>query len=192
MTDTTTDESVTPDKTTDESVMPDKTAYELLTVDASGPSCWGPVQWAALHQMLRGYPREAASTEKQEALKAYVNGLAGLIPCNACAQHWKTFAATVQTENRHDALKWSIDAHNAVNARLGKRVYTYAEALQMIETQCAGNVYTCTSPQTHAVPPAWMYGVWIAAVVAFFVALTIIVVVVVMLSKNKKPKLGDV
>jgi hypothetical protein len=181
------------DTTTDVNVADDKTAYELLTVDASGPSCWGPVQWTALHQLLRGYPREDASAEKQDALKAYVNGLAGLIPCNACAQHWKSFAATVQTKNRHDALKWSIDAHNAVNARLGKRVYTYAEALRLLETQCVGNTYGCTNPQLHATAaPAWMYGVCIAAVVVFFVALTIIVVAAVMLSKNKNPKLGDV
>ena len=163
---------------------PSSSAAEIIDgIGPSGPSCWGPPQWTALHQLLRGYPRQTASKEKQEALRAYVTGLAGLIPCNSCAQHWKAFAETVQTKNRTDALKWSIDVHNAVNARLGKHMYTYPEAIQELKAQCPNNGYKCSFP-TEPNDQTFLYGITIVTLITMLVAVVTIVVAAVVLQKS--------
>jgi len=162
--------------------------FYLSDIDASGPACWGPPQWLALHQLLRGYPRENASPEKQAALKAYVQGLAGIIPCSACAAHWKDLADTVVTENRAKALKWSIDVHNAVNLRTGKQMYSYADALALLRDTCPGNRYQCkpcVSPESAG--PVWGYGVTIGALLTLLVAVVVTVVAAVILKKGTKP-----
>jgi hypothetical protein len=108
---------------------------------ASGPSCWGPLQWMAMHQLLRGYPRENPTPTQRAALVNYMVALGDLMPCPRCAQHWKALAPSVQdaTDSRYTALKWSVDVHNAVNARLHKPVLTYAQAVQAMQDMCPGN-----------------------------------------------------
>ena len=110
----------------------------------SGPLCWGPLQWMTLHQMIRGFPNNP-SPEKQAALKAYVMALVDLLPCSICAVHWKDIAPTVKTASKADALKWSIDVHNSVNARTGKKVLSYAEALDVIMSQCKNNALSIST-----------------------------------------------
>ncbi len=117
-----------------------KQALEAYQLPATGPACWGPLQWMALHQMLRGYPVSAPSEEKQAALRQYVTAMAEVIPCIKCSMHWKQLATTVKTGSRFEALKWSIDAHNYVNKRLHKPVLTYAEAVKSMNERCANNV----------------------------------------------------
>ena len=161
--------------------------FYLSDIDASGPACWGPPQWMALHQLLRGYPRENPSPEKQAALKSYVQGLAGIIPCNACAQHWKDHADTVATGSRAEALKWSIDVHNSVNNRTGKKMYSYAEALALLRDTCPDNRYYCNKQATTATAsPAWMYTVTVGALLILIVAVVVIVVAAVVLNKSTK------
>lgn len=117
---------------------------------ATGPLCWGPNQWLALHQMLRGYPRTDPSPAKQRALRQYVAAMADVMPCSICSDHWRKLAPTVKTGSRLEALKWSIDAHNTVNKRLGKPVYTYAQAVKLLKEQCPGNKNLCQQLQAVA------------------------------------------
>lgn len=106
---------------------------------ASGPLCWGPLQWMTLHQMARGFPKTNPSKAKQDAAKAYVLALVDLLPCSLCAMHWKDIAPTVQTDSRHNFLKWTIDVHNAVNKRTNKKVLSYKEAVDAITGACKDN-----------------------------------------------------
>jgi hypothetical protein len=176
-------------------------ALDVGNLSSSGPSCWGPPQWIALHQLLRGYPLENAPQEKQDALKAYVTGLAGIIPCNACAQHWKVLAETVQTSDRRAALAWSIDAHNLVNARLGKRVLTYMEAARVLTDQCPNNKYSCAGSEYDGVPgrvPAsssvaalsaatdTMYGLSVVTVVVMLLAITAVLLSVALIVRKRR------
>jgi hypothetical protein len=112
------------------------THLEQLT--ATGPRCWGPLQWSTLHQMLRGYPDKPTAAHKR-ALKQYVESLILLLPCSICGQHWKAIAPTVNTSSRLQAMKWGVDVHNAVNARLHKPVLSYAEAARSMSRTCLGN-----------------------------------------------------
>lgn len=96
------------------------------------PEQWGAAQWHALHQLLAGYPEADAPQATQLALRQYVQSLTQLLPCETCRQHWSKLVDTVKTKNRAEALQWSIDAHNAVNRRLGKPVLSTPEALEAI------------------------------------------------------------
>jgi hypothetical protein len=105
---------------------------------ASGPACWGPLQWMTMHQMARGYPDNPAA-DTQAALKAYMVSLGEILPCKRCAMHWKDVAPTVQTDSRDSFLKWTIDVHNSVNKRTGKEVLSYAKAIATIMGHCKDN-----------------------------------------------------
>ena len=111
----------------------------------TGPMCWGPVQWAAMHQMARGFPLHNPSPEKQAAVKAYMLALVEVLPCSICATHWKNIAPTVDTSSRNAFLKWTIDVHNSVNKRTEKTVLSYRDAIEAIVLQCTGNRLTLCS-----------------------------------------------
>ena len=136
--------AATPVPATDAPASSASTVPELLSVAATGPACWGPVQWQALHQMARGYPRQNPTEEQKKALVTYVTALGDLLPCHYCSMHWKQIAPTIETAtgSRHDVLKWTIDVHNSVNARLHKPVLSYADAVKDIESRCAGNMFS--------------------------------------------------
>ena len=142
----------------------------------TGPSCWGPMQWMALHQMLRGYPLEKASQDKQDGLRQYVLAMASVIPCERCSSHWRQLAPTVRTENRYEALKWSIDAHNTVNRRLQKPVYTYAQALDLLKGQCPNNQYQPCEPCKQDQTPAIALGCSLAVVAVLAIILLVLLV----------------
>ena len=123
----------------------DDLAKALASPDflASGPGCWGPLQWMTLHQIARGYPRSNPTDAQRKAFVSYATSLAEIMPCSKCAQHWKLIAPTAEhaTDSRYTALKWTIDVHNAVNARLHKPVLTYAEAVQAMQDMCPLNTW---------------------------------------------------
>lgn len=101
-----------------------------------GPHCWGPPQWTALHQILRGY-RPSAKTKA--GLRRMLSGLGDLIPCHHCEEHFKAMvkANPPKDASREDVYKWSVDIHNIVNKRLGKPVLSYAQVAQLLTEQCA-------------------------------------------------------
>jgi hypothetical protein len=102
----------------------------LAGFHACGPGCWGPVEWMAMHQMLRGFQ---PTPTRKAALVTHLTSLADVLPCSACGNHWRTIAPTVDTSSRDAALKWSIDAHNSVNERLGKPKLSYAQAIAAMD-----------------------------------------------------------
>ena len=117
-----------------------------VVVAASGPACWGPLQWGALHQMSRGYPIANPTVEERAAFVAYVTALVHLLPCKFCSTHWVDALGTLTpdvTDSRAGVMKWCIDVHNAVNARLGKPVLTYPQALASIVEACPNNSWQC-------------------------------------------------
>jgi hypothetical protein len=107
--------------------------------------------------------------------------LGDLLPCAVCAQHWTTIAQTVDTTSRAAALKWSVDAHNTVNARLGKPVLSYPEAMQAIVGMCPGNKYQ--PPSTCAAGSAKLTGLNVAIAVLAVGLAGLLVAVIVLASK---------
>lgn len=109
-------------------------ASDLAAAPLPPPTVWGNLQWRALHALLSGYP-DAPDAATQSALRAYLISLAALLPCPRCREHWAALAPTVDTSSRLAAMKWAVDAHNSVNARLGKPVLTYKDAVAALAAE---------------------------------------------------------
>jgi hypothetical protein len=99
-------------------------AFTHVSAEVMGPSLW-----ASIHNIARAYEPTA---EKQAAMRAFLSSLAVLLPCGVCGQHFGALAPTAPVDSKHSLFKWTVDTHNAVNARLHKPVLSYASAVQAV------------------------------------------------------------
>lgn len=81
----------------------------------------GRSSWTLLHSMAAKYP-EAPTQEQQRDMTQFIGLFAKLYPCWFCAKDFQKFIAEekpkVQTQEEFG--RWLCDAHNEVNAKLGK------------------------------------------------------------------------
>ena len=61
-----------------------------------------------------------------------MEALASLLPCAKCAGHFRKLVPTMDTRSKAAFIRWTIDVHNVVNARLRKPVLSYPDALHSI------------------------------------------------------------
>jgi hypothetical protein len=91
---------------------------------------WGPSAWNTLHVFAHSAPKELTKDEMQK-FAWFLNAFAEYLPCPRCQRHFKEFLDRRMTEvtlrTRSSVVKLLNDAHNEVNARTGKRVYTLEE-----------------------------------------------------------------
>lgn len=91
---------------------------------------WGPGAWNTLHVFAHSAPKELTSEEMQK-FAWFLNTFAEYLPCPKCRRHFQGFLNRRMTEDtlraRSSIVKLLNDAHNEVNARTGKRVYTLEE-----------------------------------------------------------------
>jgi hypothetical protein len=81
------------------------------------PEQWGPHFWATLH---------IAALNNSDRFKDYVDLLPHLLPCAICSNDF--YKIINKYPVRGDYFKWSVDVHNEVNRKLGKRQVGYDEA----------------------------------------------------------------
>ena len=93
---------------------------------------WGPLGWTTLHTVSALYPDNPTSPEIELA-KNWIQQFADCITCPNCQGHFKAMLALYQSRNpymfssRREFSLFVIRAHNTVNRRLGKKIYTYDE-----------------------------------------------------------------
>jgi len=116
--------------------------------------------WATIHNIMRTY-----TPDKQLALRAFMTSLADLFPCAKCAPHAQAAVKTMRVDSAASALQWSIDFHNSVNARIGKRVLSYSEALAAIKDNCTMGA----SPSQWSTLAKVLLPLFLAAVIACIV-----------------------
>lgn len=92
--------------------------------------CWGPVFWTTLHVIAHTRPIQLSEPEQSELLQLLV--LIGKhLPCPLCRQHFLTFleqrAMSPALSTRASVVALLNDAHNDVNRRRAKRVFTLGE-----------------------------------------------------------------
>jgi len=58
----------------------------------------------------------------------FVQEFANVIPCPACAMHFRDLLEAYPFENATDTFEWSVLVHNQVNDRLGKPIFTVEQA----------------------------------------------------------------
>jgi hypothetical protein len=81
---------------------------------------WGPPMWAELHARAAAYAGDA------EAERKWLDEFTARVPCGDCLRHWKELVAKTPPDLSDAAAyrRWAVDAHNAVNVRLGRAVWT--------------------------------------------------------------------
>lgn len=91
---------------------------------------WGPAMWHTLHAVAHTAPR-VLSAERREETRRFLRAVVVHIPCPRCAEHFSDFLdrrmddASLAT--RASLVALLNDAHNEVNARTGKRIWTLEE-----------------------------------------------------------------
>ena len=106
---------------------------DFYSTNGFQPTFWGPGVWHLLHVTAANFPCQPTQDDRR-AFKAFVESLAGMLPCAACRAHFGAMVAGqrgAKLELTPSALKdrfalfaWTVRVHNEVNRRLGKPIYT--------------------------------------------------------------------
>lgn len=89
--------------------------------------------WAILHS----YAVDNKHSWDKITAQEFYNNWEGDIPSIGCGckNNWKELKKTLNLDNIFDTpenfFKWSVNAHNAVNKKLSKRIVSYEEARQL-------------------------------------------------------------
>ena len=98
------------------------------------PDIWGPHGWKFMHYVSLGYPSNPSEEDKRN-YKNFYTSLQHILPCAKCAQNYshnlKKYPIDNHLGSRDTLIRWVIDIHNQVNNELGKKEYTYIEALDL-------------------------------------------------------------
>lgn len=93
---------------------------------------WGPLGWVTLHSVATSYSEVPTNSEKQ-LVSSWLDLFAETITCSHCKEHFTEMLATYRVQypnyldSRHNLAMFSFRAHNAVNRRLSKPVYSSVE-----------------------------------------------------------------
>lgn len=104
-----------------------------------------PIQWGAtfhflIHSIAFALMMHAEFTPENLQLWAdFLFALASYLPCWVCSNHFRAHLAEhPPLEDIHswnDVWQWTVDFHNAVNERTGKRIYSEKEAREALLKQ---------------------------------------------------------
>jgi hypothetical protein len=136
---------------------------------------FGPAMWTSIHDIALAYD---PTPEKKQALVAFMENLATLFPCQKCSPHIREAIKTMPTDSKLSVFKWSIDFHNSVNARTGKPILSYQQAIDAIAKNSAS--------RKHQKPcKAWNIN---CCILATFLILAVIAIIVMSVYIWNSPK----
>ncbi len=93
---------------------------------------WGPLGWMTLHSTAFAYPDTPTQSER-ELMTSWLYMFQDTITCPSCKGHFTEMLASYRSQfpnmlqSRHEFIMFTFRAHNAVNKRLNKPVYTSVE-----------------------------------------------------------------
>lgn len=92
-----------------------KAAIDHRSLEWMPKEIWGPIKWKELHARAQA-PLPMAGEE--EWFEEYIRGL----PCKHCRHHFEEFVRQQPPHwsSRVAFFEWTVQAHNHVNAALGK------------------------------------------------------------------------
>ena len=101
------------------------------------PEVWGPHAWILLHTVTFNYPENPCLQDKDN-IKQFFKYFSYQIPCNKCKNHFikymNRYPLTYKLlSSKDDLIDWLIDAHNKVNKRNNKKIYTREEVINYYE-----------------------------------------------------------
>ncbi len=97
---------------------------------------WGPLGWATLHTVSALYPDEPTSAE-QSLARQWIQSFADCIACPTCQGHFKTMLDRYGPDpfvSRREFILFVLRAHNTVNRRLGRKIYSVDESWAHLRT----------------------------------------------------------
>lgn len=99
---------------------------------------WGPLGWMTLHSVATSYSETPTQTEKT-LMNSWLDMFADTITCPHCQQHFKEMLTNYRARfpgmlsSRQEFAMFTFRAHNAVNRRLNKPMYsTLDECLETL------------------------------------------------------------
>jgi len=99
---------------------------------------WGPLGWATMHSIAALYPDSPSDYEKQMLLR-WIGAFRETILCPSCQAHFASmFDSYIHRyphwwDSRKDVCEFVFRAHNTVNVRTHKRVYSFQESVAELE-----------------------------------------------------------
>ncbi|KAF2402317.1 mitochondrial FAD-linked sulfhydryl oxidase-like protein ERV1 [Trichodelitschia bisporula] len=98
----------------------------------------GRSSWTLLHSIAATYPEKPNPTQQQDA-RQFISSFSRLYPCHWCAtdfQKWmKSAEHAPRVSSRSEFGQWLCEAHNEVNAKLGKDLF---DCTRWEERWCTG------------------------------------------------------
>jgi hypothetical protein len=95
------------------------------------PELFGPYLWGTMHFIALGAPAQFDEGLKT-VYRSFYSQIPSIIPCASCGQHLTETMNALPIESSltgSEALfSWTVDLHNAVNARLGKDQVSVTDA----------------------------------------------------------------
>ena len=120
---------------------------------------WGKCTWVLIHSVALNYPTNPSPSEKRN-IKTFFNSLGTILPCRYCRNHYQENLKVIpiQCDSKMDLVWWTIDLHNRVNEKTGKRVLSRQEAFQKVMS-----MYRKTPDN-----PEGYYSIYIGILILFF------------------------
>lgn len=108
--------------------MPAPSKTSLANPNGFAPEVWGPSMWFMFHLVAATFPDKPTATDKANYM-AFYKSLAHVLPCMGCRKGYAVIIANEPTKLttrvfscRQSLFKWTVDAHNRVNAKLKKPI----------------------------------------------------------------------
>jgi hypothetical protein len=94
---------------------------------------WGRYAWYKFHKMALKHPCYPCRRDRKITKHFYYENFLKYIRCESCKKHYIDLLIEypIKTASRSDIFAWTVDIHNFVNAKLGKPLISYDEALQI-------------------------------------------------------------
>jgi Erv1 / Alr family len=100
---------------------------------------WGPLGWATLHSVSALYPDNPSALE-QEMFARWLVSFTQTILCPSCMKHFSdavaayTYMNPTWKSSRRGVVEFVMRAHNSVNSRNHRKMYTFNESIAELET----------------------------------------------------------
>jgi hypothetical protein len=107
------------------------------------PTVWGPHIWATIHTLAL----RADADHEISPYNNFLNSLTFLLPCNACKDDYSKYINSNGFPMTGQAFEWSVNFHNYVNNKLGKKVNLSVDEArsQWFSESCS---YSCKTNNT--------------------------------------------
>lgn len=105
------------------------------------PIFWGRQMWHSMHMVALSFP-DNPTQEQQEKFRNFYESIANVLPCPTCAANYgkKLKEYPIQLDSRDSLFRWTVDIHNMVNKKNGKRELSYDEAIKEVGKNAKNNI----------------------------------------------------